>query len=100
MNLTTGVCWECGGPCLTYKGSEHGMRCRACLRVYLDAGAAAAAARQTQERAELRAHLNAAAKRGNHGTGGNDRRQPGDGLAVGHIVRLSASRRSTKGKSR
>jgi hypothetical protein len=44
-------CWECGGPCLTYKGSEHGWRCRACCAAYVAAGAAAGAAREAQGRA-------------------------------------------------
>lgn len=31
-----GRCWECGGACLTYKGSKHGWRCTGCLNAYLD----------------------------------------------------------------
>ncbi|WP_232001882.1 hypothetical protein [Mycobacterium sp. 852014-52450_SCH5900713] len=48
-----GVCWECGGPCLTYKGSVHGWRCIACLHRYLDDGAAKAAARDRRDRERL-----------------------------------------------
>jgi hypothetical protein len=33
-----GVCWECGGFCLDFKGDAHGWRCRFCLDAYLDAG--------------------------------------------------------------
>lgn len=28
MNPT---CWDCGGPCLSYKGSVHGWRCSRCV---------------------------------------------------------------------
>ncbi|BBY84700.1 hypothetical protein [Mycolicibacterium tokaiense] len=35
-------CWECGGPCLTYRGSVHGWRCSTCIDRYLAAGAARA----------------------------------------------------------
>ncbi|ORB14570.1 MULTISPECIES: hypothetical protein [Mycolicibacterium] len=44
------VCWRCGGPCLTYKGSVHGWTCTACLDAYLDAGAARWAVRMAKER--------------------------------------------------
>jgi hypothetical protein len=30
------LCWRCGGPCGTYKGSIHGWTCTACLDRYLD----------------------------------------------------------------
>lgn len=33
-----GVCWDCGGPCASNKGSTHGWRCTACLDAYLDEG--------------------------------------------------------------
>jgi tRNA(Ile2) C34 agmatinyltransferase TiaS len=45
-----GICWECRGPCLTYKGSQHGWRCRACCTRYVAAGAALAAKVETKER--------------------------------------------------
>lgn len=56
--------WDCGGPCLTYKGTTHGWRCRTCLAAYIDDGAIAAAARQTGERVRIRALLD-----GRHGGG-------------------------------
>jgi hypothetical protein len=31
------TCWDCGGPCRTYKGSVHGWRCGACLDRYIAA---------------------------------------------------------------
>lgn len=46
-----GICWDCGGPCLTYKGSVHGWRCTACVDRYLDAGAAKAEARERARQA-------------------------------------------------
>lgn len=48
-----GVCWRCGGPCLTHKGSVHGWTCTACINDYLDAGAAKADARDRKERERL-----------------------------------------------
>lgn len=47
-----GTCWDCGGPCLSHKGSEHGWRCRTCLQRYLDTGAAKAAAADARIRAK------------------------------------------------
>lgn len=95
-----GVCWDCGGPCLTYKGTEHGWRCRTCLAAYIAVGAAAAAARQALERTEIRALLDATAKRGDRRTGGNDGRRPGGGLAAGHVAGSPASLISTRRKYR
>jgi tRNA(Ile2) C34 agmatinyltransferase TiaS len=46
---THGVCWDCFGPCLTYKGTEHGWRCRSCLRRYLEEAAARCEAKQLRE---------------------------------------------------
>lgn len=44
------TCWDCGGPCATYKGSVHGWRCTGCLGRYLDEGAARGAERDRRER--------------------------------------------------
>jgi tRNA(Ile2) C34 agmatinyltransferase TiaS len=46
-------CWDCGGPCGTHKGSQHGWRCRVCVDRYLDAAAAKADAKVSKERAKL-----------------------------------------------
>lgn len=48
-----GTCWECGGPCLHYTGTEHGWRCRSCLARYLDKSAAAFTAFTAAERDRL-----------------------------------------------
>jgi hypothetical protein len=48
-----GTCWECGGPCLTHKGTVHGWRCSACLNRYLDEGASKGAERDRRERDRL-----------------------------------------------
>lgn len=48
----TGVCWDCGGPCLTYKGTVHGWRCRACLDEHLAADAARYDGRAARDRAK------------------------------------------------
>lgn len=76
-----GRCWDCGGPCLTYKGSAHGWRCAGCVDNYLDQGAAA-----YRERGRQRALFdhNAAPRR----VGG---RRHGDGLAAGHAAAPSAT---------
>lgn len=79
------VCWDCGGPCLTYKGSKHGWRCRGCIDRYLDEAAAKGDARNRQQRLT-----------GYHG-GGTDMtpsvlaegRRRGDGLAAGRVVSAS-----------
>lgn len=47
----TGQCWECSGPCLTYKGTAHGWRCRACVDRYLVESDARALARIQDQRA-------------------------------------------------
>jgi hypothetical protein len=62
------VCWDCGGPCRTYKGSEHGWRCGACLDQYI----AVQVARSDAADAKLRAR--------------NLRKflERGGGLAAGH----------------
>lgn len=52
-----GVCWDCGGPCLTYKGSEHGWRCRACVDAYLDAGERAWQTRSAKARDKISRNL-------------------------------------------
>lgn len=52
-----GVCWDCGGPCLTFKGSEHGWRCRACLDAYLDAGERVWQARSAKAREKISRNL-------------------------------------------
>lgn len=44
------VCWECDGPCRTYKGSVHGWRCAACIERYLAASAAKAEAEAEKSR--------------------------------------------------
>ncbi|WP_137146933.1 hypothetical protein [Mycolicibacterium sp. CR10] len=46
-------CWDCAGPCLTYKGSVHGWRCTACLDRYLAAAAARADAKEQRDRDRL-----------------------------------------------
>lgn len=64
MTETTGVataadlaCWDCGGPCLTYKGSEHGWRCHRCCARYVAEGAARAVVDQAAQRAAQMAKL-------------------------------------------
>lgn len=57
----TGTCWDCGGPCLTYKGSAHGWRCRTCCDAYLAAGAAKAAEADARDRAKRAAKMNSTA---------------------------------------
>lgn len=47
---TPGVCWECGGPCRTYKGTVHGWRCAACCLRHVEAGAVRAATADVRER--------------------------------------------------
>lgn len=47
------LCWRCGGPCASYKGSVHGWTCSACLQRYLDEGAAKAAERDRRDRQKL-----------------------------------------------
>lgn len=47
------LCWECRGPCATYKGSVHGWHCTACIERYLDAAAARAEAKQRKARERL-----------------------------------------------
>ena len=78
-------CWDCGGPCLSFKGTVHGWRCRTCLQGYLDAGAAKAAAADARIRAKQIAKLNAFT--GNAGRGGG-------GLASGRTATASMSTRS------
>nr|WP_244174543.1 hypothetical protein [Mycobacterium persicum] len=51
------LCWDCGGPCLTFKGSVHGWRCQACIDRYLDVGAARWLAQARKEQDKLRAKL-------------------------------------------
>jgi len=51
------VCWRCGGPCLTFKGSVHGWTCTACLDRYLDDGAARWEASERREQEKRRAKL-------------------------------------------
>lgn len=48
------VCWDCGGPCASFKGSVHGWRCHACIDRYLDDGAARWLARARKEQEKLR----------------------------------------------
>jgi hypothetical protein len=55
-----GICWECRGPCLTFKGSEHGWRCRSCLDRYLNQGVARADKADAKRLAKQRAKVNAA----------------------------------------
>jgi ribosomal protein L37AE/L43A len=45
-----GVCPDCGGPSLTYKGHHHAWRCTACIGRYLAEGAAKADSRLNHER--------------------------------------------------
>ena len=52
-----GLCWDCGGPCLTFKGSVHGWRCRACVDRYLDDGLARWAARSANARERVQRNL-------------------------------------------
>jgi hypothetical protein len=47
------ICWDCGGPCRTYKGSEHGWRCGVCVGRYLDAASAKADVKVSKQRARL-----------------------------------------------
>lgn len=36
MTTDSHWCRVCGGPVLTWAGSEHGWTCRSCLRAYID----------------------------------------------------------------
>jgi len=47
---TVATCWDCGGPCATFKGSVHGWRCAPCLRRHVDESAARGAERDRRER--------------------------------------------------
>lgn len=47
-----GICWDCGGPCRTQKGTVHGWRCEACCARYMADGAAAADAADAKDRAD------------------------------------------------
>lgn len=51
------LCWECGGPCLTYKGTVHGWRCTACIERYLDAGERAWQARSEKAKERITRNL-------------------------------------------
>ncbi|WP_063967967.1 hypothetical protein [Mycobacterium avium] len=52
------LCWDCGGPCLMFKGSVHGWRCQTCIDKYLEDGTARWLARARKEQEKLRAkHL-------------------------------------------
>lgn len=46
------ICWDCGGPCLTYKGTDHGWRCAACCAAYVERGAVAGETAVATERAK------------------------------------------------
>lgn len=48
-----GICWECHGPCLIYRGTVHGWRCSACIDKYLQAAAARADAKVQRHRETL-----------------------------------------------
>ncbi len=53
---TTGpvsTCQSCGGPCLTYKGSEWQWTCGGCIRSHQEAQIARVDARQRQHRERL-----------------------------------------------
>ncbi|CAJ1504246.1 hypothetical protein [[Mycobacterium] holstebronense] len=73
-----GTCWDCDGPCLSCKGSEHGWRCRTCCEAYLDTGAAKAAAADARIRAKQFAKFS------------EDGRRGGGGLASGRTVTASS----------
>lgn len=47
------LCWRCGGPCASYKGSVHGWTCTTCINRYLDDGAAKAAERDRRDRQKM-----------------------------------------------
>lgn len=70
---TPGRCWDCGGPCMTYKGSVHGWRCRRCIDYYLNAGATRFAATDAKDRdkrlAKVRTDMDAVSRRGGGGSG-------------------------------
>ncbi|BCP04611.1 hypothetical protein MINTM019_20670 [Mycobacterium paraintracellulare] len=51
------LCWECGGPCLTYKGTVHGWRCTVCIERYLDAGERAWQARSEKAKERINRNL-------------------------------------------
>lgn len=63
---TPGICWDCGGPCLSFKGTNHGWRCRLCVEAYLEAAAIKAVVAETKLRTKrltkLRAELDAHAQ--------------------------------------
>ncbi|SON63384.1 hypothetical protein MSIMFI_04914 [Mycobacterium simulans] len=70
---TPGICWDCGGPCLTHKGTVHKWRCRSCLDRYLEDAAARgeAKAHKTREKLLRKAFhgLPVEGRRGGGGTG-------------------------------
>jgi hypothetical protein len=79
-----GQCWECGGFCLDYKGSEHGWRCRFCLDAYLDAGWARWEGLNDKERYKRAIGF----RTGNGDRGGTDPKgsRGGGGLAAGRTT--------------
>lgn len=54
-----GRCWECGGPCATYKGTVHGWRCTACIDRHLTAAQTAFDAQTEKIRAKAVAKMRA-----------------------------------------
>ncbi|GAB3024967.1 hypothetical protein [Mycobacterium bourgelatii] len=92
------VCWDCGGPCLTYKGSKHGWRCRACIDRYLDEAAAKADAydernrqqRIARSRNTMTSYQGGSADVSRVSAAADDRRRD-DGLAAGRVVSASIS---------
>lgn len=84
MGQRAGRCWDCGGPCLTYKGSTHGWRCAACCTAYLDTAWAAWVASEKKEQSQRASRFRAA-----HGNrGGTDPKggRGGGGLATGRTA--------------
>jgi len=79
-----GQCWDCGGPCLDYKGNEHGWRCTNCLDRYLDTGWANWLTLSDKERARRTQGF----RPGGGDRGGTDPkgRRGGGGLASGRTA--------------
>lgn len=92
-----GVCWRCGGPCLTYKGSVHGWSCTACLDRYLEEGAAKAAARDRKDRERLARKALDAANRTS--VTGNGQRREGGGSVLCAAPSSGADRQERGGGS-
>ena len=84
-----GVCWDCGGQCLSFKGIVHGWRCAACCAAYVEAGAVLGEAAEAKERARRLTQWTTRQPETSN-AGGSGRRRGGGGsgeLATGRLHR-------------